>query len=69
MGEIIIKVPEDTKEIFDLTERDFDNELEKIELLLKEIRQKRALELLGKLAGTLPEDFEVSEEELHLQGD
>jgi hypothetical protein len=69
MGEIVIKVPGNNKQIFDLTRGNFVNELEKVDLLLKEIRQKRALELLNKLACTLPEDFKVSEEELHMQDD
>ena len=69
MGEIIIKVLEDINKTFDLTKDDFSRDLEEIDLILKEIKQKRALKLLNKLAGTLSKDFEVSEEELHLQGD
>jgi len=69
MGEIVIKIPGRTTKVFDLTKENFCKELEEVDLLLKELKQKRALQLLDKLSGVLSEDFEVSEEELHLQGD
>jgi len=69
MGEIVIKIPGRTTKVLDLTKEDFSKELEEVDLLLKELKQKKALRLLDKLAGILSEDFEVSEEELHLQGD
>jgi len=65
----VIKIPGKTTKVLDLTKEDFNKELEEVDLLLKELKQKKALQLLDKLAGILSEDFEVPEEELHLQGD
>ena len=67
MGEIIIKVPLNTKKIYDFSE------IEEVIELFKELEkiknQDKAIDYILKNAGKLPEDFKVSEEELHLQGD
>ena len=69
MGELIIKIPEDIHETFDLRKEPIDKELEKLEATIKKIKQKMAIKKLLELAGVLPKDFKVIEEELHLQGD
>jgi len=58
MGEIIIKVPGDTKEVLDLTkDGKFDKELRKIDLLLKQIKQKKALEFIIKECRSFTKKF------------
>ncbi len=65
MGQIIIKVPGDIKkEINDIQEAiKILKELEKSE------KQKKALEKLISLAGTLPKDFKIDEDDLYMQED
>jgi len=67
MGEIIIKVPGDVKEVFELNlpYNEIKEGLKKLEMK-KEIN--RALQILEKYKHKI-EFEEVSEEELHLQGD
>ncbi len=65
MGEIIIKVSGNIKQVFD----NIDEALDKLQEMKNIENQKKALEFFIKNAGTLPEDFKVSEEELHMQGD
>ncbi len=65
MGEIIIKVPGNVKQVFDSVDEAL-NRLQEIKRLEK---QKKALEFFIENAGILPQDFEVPEEELHMQDD
>jgi hypothetical protein len=67
MGEIIIKVPGDVKEVFELNlpYNEIKEGLKKLEMK-KEIN--RALQILEKYKHKI-EFEEVSEEELHLQND
>ena len=67
MGEIIIKVPGDVKEVIELNlpYNEIKESLKKLEMK-KEIN--RALQILEKYKHKI-EFEEVSEEELHLQGD
>ena len=67
MGEIIIKIPEDVKEVInlDLPYKEIRKKIEEIE---KSERARKALEILRKYKGTV-EIEEVSNEELHMQGD
>ena len=67
MGEIIIKVPEDIHEVIDLglpykEVKENIKKLERIKLI------ERALEIIEKYKGTVKVE-DISEEELHLQGD
>jgi len=65
MREIVIKVPGNVRQVFD----DIDEALKKLEELKNIEDQKRALKFILENAGTLPKDFNVSEEELHMQDD
>ena len=65
MGEIIVKVPGNVKQVFD----NIDEALNRLQEIKRLEKQKKALEFFIENAGILPQDFEVSEEELHMQGD
>ncbi len=65
MGEIIIKVPGNVKQVFD----NVDEALNRLQEIKRLEKQKKALEFFIENAGILPQDFEVSEEELHMQDD
>ena len=67
MGTIIIKIPGDFNYNVKVNSwQEIKKEIEKIE---KSNRQRQAIKKLLSLAGTLPKDFKVSEDELHLQED
>jgi len=76
MGEIIIKVPEDVKEIIDLglSYKEIKKKLEDIEKVKvnlikdKELRIQKIKEFLDKYGGKL-NIGEINEKELYLQGD
>jgi len=65
VGEIIVKVPGNVKQVFD----NIDEALNRLQEIKRLEKQKKALEFFIENAGILPQDFEVSEEELHMQGD
>ncbi len=63
MGEIIIKVPEDVKEVIE-TELSYEEIKKKLEELEKEKRREDALKILEKYKHSV-EIKEVNEEELY----
>ncbi len=65
MGEIIVKVPGDSKEVFTT----IDKAIKKLLEIKKIEEQDLALDFILKNAGKLPTDFKISDEELHMQGD
>ena len=65
MGKIIVKVPGNGNQVFN----NIDEALNRLQEIKNLENQKKALEFFIKNAGTLPEDFKVPEEELHMQGD
>lgn len=65
MGEIIVKVPGDIKEVFTV----IDEAIKKLIEIKKLEEQNQALDFILKNAGKLPKDFEITDEELHMQGD
>jgi hypothetical protein len=65
MGEIIVKVPGDSREVFTT----IDKAIKKLLEIKKIQEQNLALNFILENAGKLPTDFKVSEEELHMQGD
>jgi activator of HSP90 ATPase len=67
MGEIIIKVPENVKEVIDL-EIPYKEVKENIKKLKRVKLAKKALEIVEKYKGTIKVK-DVKEEELYLQGD
>ncbi len=67
MGEVIIKVPEDVKEVIDLG-IPYKRVKEKIEELEKEERIKSMIEFFQKYKGSV-EIGDVKEEDIYLQGD
>ena len=65
MGEITVKIHGKVEETFTTIEEAI-RRLEEV----KEIEEQNlALDFILENAGKLPEDFKVSEEELHIQGD
>ncbi len=68
MGEIIIKVPEDVREVIDLglPYKEVKDMLEKI---IKKKDPKKALRFLIENAGRLQEGDLPTEEEVYMQGD
>ena len=67
MGEIIIKVPGDVREVVEITE--IDNIIKLFKELEKMKKQDETIDFILKNSGKLPKDFKVSEDELHLQCD
>ena len=67
MGEIIIKVPEDIKEVINL-KLPYNKVKETLENLEKKEKAKLALEIVRKYKGTVKIE-NVSEEEIYMQGD
>ena len=65
MGEIIVKVPGDIKEVFTV----IDEAIKKLIEIKKLEEQNQALDFILKNVGKLPKDFEITDEELHIQGD
>ena len=65
MGEIIVKVPGDIKEVFTV----IDEAIKKLIEIKKLEEQNQALDFILKNAGKLSKDFEITDEELHMQGD
>ncbi len=63
MGEIIIKVPEDVREVIE-TELPYEEIKKKIEELEREKKRKKALEIFEKYKHSI-EVEEVKEEELY----
>ncbi len=63
MGEIIIKVPEDVREVIE-TELPYEKIKKKIEELEREKKRKKALEIFEKYKHSI-EVEEVKEEELY----
>ncbi len=68
MGEIIIKIPEDVREVIDLglPYKEVKDMLEKI---IKKKDPKKALRFLIENAGRLQEGDLPTEEEVYMQGD
>jgi len=67
MGEIIIRVPEDIKEVINL-KLPYNKVKETLENLEKKEKAKLALEIVRKYKGTVKIE-NVSEEEIYMQGD
>ena len=67
MGEIIIKVPGDVKEIVEIEK--VPEIVALLDDLIKMNEQNEAIEYILSHAGSIPKNFSVSEEELHLQED
>ena len=67
MGEIIIKVPGDMKKIVEIEK--VSEIIAFLDNLIKMDEQNKAIEYILSHAGSIPKDFNVSEEELHLQED
>jgi hypothetical protein len=67
VGEIIIKVPENVKEVIDLG-IPYKEVKENIKKLKRVKLAKKALEIVEKYKGTIKVE-DVKEEELYLQGD
>ena len=65
MGEIIVKVPGDVKEVFTV----IDEAIKKLIEIKKIEEQNQALDFILKNVGKLPKNFEITDEELHMQGD
>ena len=65
MGEIIVKVPGDVKEVFTVIDEAIKNliEIKKIE------GQNQALDFILKNVSKLPKNFEITDDELYMQGD
>ena len=65
MGTIVIEVPGDFEYKIKVERwEDIAKELDKLNRIAK---QKEGIVRLKKLAGSLPKDFQVSDEELHCQ--
>ncbi|SMP06192.1 hypothetical protein SAMN06265339_0350 [Desulfurobacterium pacificum] len=68
MGKLVIKIPGNKEETFDLTSPEKHTEnMERLQFLLTELQQKNALKRLKNLQGILSKDFHVTEDELHMQ--
>jgi len=65
MGEIIVKVPGNVKEVFTV----IDEAIKKLIEIKKIEEQNQALDFILQNVGKLPKNFETSDEELHMQGD
>jgi len=65
MGEIIVKVPGDVKEVFTV----IDEAIKKLIEIKKIEEQNQALDFILKNVGKLPKNFKITDEELHMQGD
>ena len=68
MGEIIVKVPEDVKEVIEIGVS-YSVVKEKLEEIKNSKSTKEFLEFILKNAGKLKEEDLPSEEEIYLQGD
>ena len=65
MGEIIVKVPGDTKEVITV----IDEAIKKLTQVKKIEEQNQALDFILKNIGKFPKNFDITNEELHMQGD
>jgi len=67
MGEVVVKIPEDIHEVIEV-DLSYNKIKEKLEEMVKEERAKIALKILREYKGTVKIE-DVSEEDLHMQGD